>query len=126
MQTEADVIFGRIVKAWRKYTNQTCNLNLFFGFQKGNVTDPDVSCTIVIYAYPNHFRGTMTHYRSGEPLPEPITDEWYVLRHAKMVRPGDEAPQYVTGWGNDINEAMLDAERKMHDRFATTQPKETP
>jgi hypothetical protein len=125
MQTEVDVIFGRILKAWRASTRQHDNLNLFFGFGKGDPPRPDVSCTIVLYNYPNYFHGTMTHL-GRSLLKEPITDEWYVLRRGAVDAQDSEAPQYVTGWGNDIVQAMLDAEQKMRERFPAPQPKESP
>jgi len=125
MQTETDVIFGRIVKAWCKYTRQRDNLNLNFGFGKGRPSDPDVSCTILLYSYPNYFRGTMTHC-NGHELDYPVTDEWYALRRGRLTESDSEAPQYVVGFGHDIAEAMLAAEAKMHERFAVTNPKESP
>jgi len=118
MSTSTDVIFGRIIKAWQRYTRQTTNLNMSIRFLKGNVGDPDVSCTLMLFAYPNFYRGTMTHC-NRHPMTTPVTGEWYALRERPDPADGQhqEPPQYVTGWGDTIEEAMLDAESKMHDRF---------
>lgn len=111
-----DVIFWRIVRAWQQHTGEGCNFNMNIGFQRGNVTDPDISCLLVVYNYSNTFTGTMTH-ENGRPLDPPVTGDWYALRNEAVYLNDTEAPQFVIGWGDTIPEAMLDAEEKLHARF---------
>lgn len=124
MSNEIERVHARIYKAWSEYTRQTANFNLNLGFKKGNATDPDFSCTIVLYNYANTFTGTMTHLGRRQ-LDKPVTGEWYALRGPALEDKDLEAPQFVSAFGDTFEEAMLAAEEKMHARFASPSPKDT-